>query len=125
MAKDSLAQQKRYISIAYVFMFFALLTIVTGLISYALAAKVSRSAEIEVWLQTHSVWVMRSVLLYVLMSAFAALWFIPLLFYPWDAFHWVTGCVVAGVVFSFIAWMYFFNCFLSGVSKYFKQKPVF
>ncbi|MEB3754471.1 hypothetical protein [Acinetobacter sp. MD2(2019)] len=125
MAKDSLTQQKRYVSIAYVFMFFALMTIVTGLIAYFLAAKVARAEELEVWLQTHSLWIMHNVLLYIVLSAFAALWFIPLLFFPWNAFHWVTGCVIAGIVFGFIAWMYFFNCFIRGMSNYLKHKPVF
>ncbi len=125
MAKDIITQQRRMISLAYVFMFFALFTVVTGLIAYFLAAKVSRTNDVEVWLHTHALWVMRNVLFFILLSAFAALWFIPLCFYPWNAFQWVTGCVVAGVVFAFIAWMYFLNCFIKGLSKYFKHKAVF
>lgn len=125
MAQDKVEQHRRYIIMAYVFMFLALLTLVTGLIAYLLSAKVAHSTQAEVWIQAHGVWIMRSVILFMVMAVFAGLWFIPLAFYAWNASLWVTGCTVAGVIFAFIAWMYFFNCFLKGLSKYFKKKAVF
>ncbi|ENU79198.1 hypothetical protein ACX1N5_14560 [Acinetobacter sp. ANC 4636] len=125
MAQDKVEQHRHYITMAYMFMFLALFTIVTGLIAYLLAAKVAHSSQAEVWIQAHGIWVMRSVILFMVMGVFAGLWFIPLAFYAWNDMLWVTGCTVAGVIFAFIAWMYFLNCFIQGLSKYFKKKAVF
>ena len=81
MAQDKVEQHRRYIIMAYVFMFLALLTLVTGLIAYLLSAKVAHSTQAEVWIQAHGVWIMRSVILFMVMAVFAGLWFIPLAFY--------------------------------------------
>ncbi|WP_111896013.1 hypothetical protein [Acinetobacter sp. MB5] len=125
MAQDKVEQHRRYISAAYMFMFLAMFTVVTGFIAYFLSAKVAHSQDAEVWIQSHGVWIMRNVILFILMGLFAAVWFIPLAFYAWNDMLWVTGFTVAGVVFAFIAWMYLLNSFIKGLSKYFKKKAVF
>ncbi|MFT4020482.1 MAG: hypothetical protein QM666_03065 [Acinetobacter sp.] len=125
MAQNDIQQHRRRISMAYMFMFLALFTILSGIIAYFIALKVSQSQDAEVWIQAQALWIMRSVILFFFMAAFAALWFIPLFFFEWNASQWVTGVTVAGVVFAFVAWMYFLNCFINGLSKYLKNKAVF
>ncbi|OTG85092.1 hypothetical protein [Acinetobacter sp. ANC 4648] len=125
MGRDNLEQHRRYITISYVCMFLALFTIVTAVISYWLARKVVQVDNAEVWMHAQALWVMRSVILFMLLAVFAALWFIPLIFFYWDSFLWVKACTVIGVVFSAIAWLYLLNAWLKGFSKYLKNKAVF
>ena len=125
MAKDSITKNRRLIAVSYVFMFLTLFTIIFGLFAYLFARKVSVSAELEVWLQAQAFWIMRSLLIYFVISFFAFLWFIPLFFYYWDTYIWVTACTVIGVVFAAIAFLYLLNAWLKGLSKFFKAKAVF
>lgn len=125
MAQDSLKQQRRKVAIAYVLMFFALFTLISGVIAYYLARNVSQTPQTEVWLNAQALWVMRSTLLYLILAAFASLWFIPLNFYYWDSYLWVTACTVVGVVFALIAFLYLLNAWFKGVVRFMKNKPVF
>ncbi|MFC6053522.1 hypothetical protein A6M14_07270 [Acinetobacter sp. Ac_877] len=125
MAKDSITKSRRYITISYVFMFLTLFTIVFGLFAYLFARKVSVIADLEVWLQTHSFWIMRNIVIYIFLSLFASVWFIPLYFYYWDTYMWVTACTVIGVVFAIVAFLFLLNAWLKGLSKFFKNKAVF
>ncbi|MDY6451250.1 hypothetical protein [Acinetobacter faecalis] len=125
MAKDSITKSRRSIAISYVFMFLTLFTIVFGLFAYLFARKISLAQGMEVWLQTHSFWIMRNIVIYTLLSLFASVWFIPLYFYYWDTYMWVTACTVIGVVFAIIAFLFLLNAWLKGMSKFFKNKAVF
>lgn len=125
MGRNSLEQHRRYITIAYVFMFLALFCIVTAVISYWLARKVVQVDNAEVWMQAQALWIMRSVILFMLLAVFAAAWFIPLIFFYWDSLIWVKACTVIGVVFSAIAWLYLLNAWLKGFTRYMKNKAVF
>lgn len=125
MAKDSITKNRRNITISYVFMFLTLFTIIFGLFAYLFARKVSLASDIEVWLQAHSFWVMRNIVIYILLSIFASVWFIPLSFYYWDTYMWVTACTVIGVVFALVAFLFLLNAWLKGISKFFKNKAVF
>ena len=125
MSQDSLKQQRRKIAVAYVLMFFALFTLISGVIAYFLARNVSQTPHTEVWLNVQALCVMRSTLLYLILAAFASLWFIPLNFYYWDSYLWVTACTVIGVVFALIAFLYLLNAWLKGIVRFMKNKPVF
>lgn len=125
MTADNLAKYRHYVAISYVFMFFALFTLISGVFAYFLARKVTQIDSAEVWLQAQALWVMRTVVIYTCMAVFAALWFIPLFFYYWDTYLWVTACTVIGVVFSGIAFLYLLNALIQGLSKFVKNKAVF
>ena len=125
MKQDNLLKFRRSIAISYVFMFFALFTVVSGALAYWYARKVILVDSTEVWLQAQALWVMRNVLIYTVLALFAALLFIPLAFFPWDAFLWVKACTVAGVVFAVIAFLFLINAWIKGLSKFLKNKAVF
>lgn len=125
MAKDDLAKNRRLVTIAYICMFFALFTVITSVFAYLFARKVSLTSDNEVWLHAQALWVMRNSLIYFLFMIFASLWFIPLYFYYWDTYLWVTACTVIGVVFAFIAFLYLLNTWIKGISKFIKNKAVF
>ena len=125
MGQDNLVQHRRYIAASYVCMFLGLFTIILAVIAYFLARKVAMVEGAEVWIHAQALWIMRSVVMFLMLAAFAALWFIPLIFLVWNAALWVTACTVAGVVFSVIAWLYLLNAWINGVSKYAKNKAVF
>lgn len=125
MGQDNLELHRRYITISYVFMFLTLLTLVFGIAAYWFARKVVQVEQTEVWLQAHALWIMRNIVLFLILAAFSALWFIPLIFFYWDSQLWVTACMVAGVVFSGIAWLYLLNAWIKGLSRYIKHKAVF
>ncbi len=125
MKQDNLLKFRRSIAISYVFMFFALFTVVSGALAYWYARKVILVDSTEVWLQAQALWVMRNVVIYSVLALFAALWFIPLAFFPWDAFLWVKACTVAGVVFNVIAFFFLINAWIKGLSKFLKNKAVF
>lgn len=125
MNQKSLTQMRRSVAIAYVFMFLASFTVIFGIFSYWLARKVAQVDYAEVWLQAQALWIMRNVVIYTMLAVFAALWFIPLFFHAWDSMLWVKACTVAGVVFSFIAFIFMINAWFKGVSKFYQSKAVF
>ena len=125
MGQDNIEQHRRYVAISYVFMFLALFTVITAVLAYWLARKVAVADNAEVWIHAQALWIMRNALIFLILAAFAALWFIPLIFFYWDSFIWVKACTVAGVVFSAIAWLYLLNIWLKGFTKYLQKKAVF
>jgi hypothetical protein len=125
MKRDNLSRLRRSVAISYVFMFFALFTVISGVFAYWYARKITQVDDVEVWLQAQALWVMRNIVIYIILVCFAALWFIPLIFFYWDSALWVTGCTVAGVVFSLIAFLFLLNAWLKGLSRFVKNKAVF
>ncbi|AXY55310.1 hypothetical protein CDG60_01030 [Acinetobacter chinensis] len=125
MKQDNLSRYRRSVAISYVFMFLTLFTVISGIFAYLFARKVSQAVDTEVWLQAQALWVMRNILIYFIITAFAALWFIPLFFFYWDSYLWVTGCTVAGVSFALIGFLFLLNAWIKGVAKFFQNKAVF
>ena len=125
MKQDNLSRLRRSIATSYVFMFFALFIVISGVFAYWYARKVTQVDGVEVWLEAQALWVMRNIVIYSILVLFAALWFIPLIFFYWDSALWVTGCTVAGVVFTMIAFLFLLNAWLKGISRFFKNKAVF
>lgn len=125
MTQDTLTRLRRSLAISYVFMFLALFTLIGGAFAYWYARKIIQVDNAEVWMQTQALWVMRNVTIYLVLMIFAALWFIPLIFFYWNSALWVTACTVAGVVFSLIAFLFLLNAWLKGISRFFKNKAVF
>ncbi|WP_338560649.1 hypothetical protein [Acinetobacter sp. KS-LM10] len=125
MGRDSLDRHRRFVTLSYVFMFLALFTAITAVIAYFLSRKVVQSDTAEVWMQAQALWIMRSVVLFLILVVFAFLWFIPAFFIYWDSMIWVKTCTVIGVVFAAIAWLYLLNVWLKGFVKYIQKKAVF
>ena len=124
MGQDNLEKHRRYMVMAYMFMFLALFSVFSAVIAYLLARKVTQ-VDAEVWMHAQALWVMRNVIIFVILAAFAALWFIPLIFFYWDSMLWVKACTVVGVVFSTIAWLFLLNAWIKGFSKYLNKKAAF
>ena len=124
MGQDNLEKNRRYMVVAYMFMFLALFSVIGAVIAYLLARKVTQ-VDAEVWIHAQALWVMRSVIIFIILAAFAALWFIPLIFFYWDSMLWVKACTVIGVAFGATAWLFLLNAWLKGFNKYLKQKAVF
>ncbi|GAA5185218.1 membrane protein [Acinetobacter kookii] len=125
MKQDNLSRLRRSIAISYVLMFLALFTVISGIFAYWFARKVTQVNEVEVWLQAQALWIMRNIVIYMILVCFAALWFIPLIFFYWDSAVWVKGCTVTGVIFALIAFLFLLNAWLKGISRFFKNKAVF
>ena len=125
MKQDNLLKFRRSIAISYVFMFFALFTVVSGALAYWYARKVILVDSTEVWLQAQALWIMRNIVIYTILALFAALWFIPLFFFAWDSQLWVKACVVTGVIFSFIAFIFLLNAWFKGFYKFSQNKALF
>ncbi len=125
MGQNNLVQHRRYIAASYVCMFLGLFTILFAVIAYFLARKVAMVDGAEVWIHAHALWIMRSVVMFLMLVVFAALWFIPLIFFVWNSAIWVTACTVAGVIFAAVAWLYLLNAWIKVLSKYSKNKAVF
>ncbi len=125
MGQDNIEKHRRYMTCSYVFMFLALFTVISAIIAYWFARKVAHVDNAEVWIHAQALWVMRNVIIFLILAAFAALWFIPLIFFYWDSALWVKACTVAGVIFSCVAWLFLLNTWLQGFSKYMKKKAVF
>lgn len=125
MARNDLVKYRRSVTIAYICMFFALFTIIASLLAYLFARKITLVDDAEVWLQAHAFWVMRSSIIYFICMIFASLWFIPLYFYYWDTYLWVTACTIIGIIFSAVAFLYLLNTWIKGISKFIKNKAVY
>lgn len=125
MGRDNLTRHRRLITMSYVFMFLALFTGISAAIAYFLAQKVAQAQDAEVWIHAQALWIARNVVLFMMMAAFAALWFIPACFIYWDSMLWVKGCTVIGVIFTTIAWLFLLNAWLKGLVKYLQKKAAF
>lgn len=125
MGKEQHKKQQRQVLIAYFMMFLTVLAIVPMIIAYTIAMRLSYAPEMEVWLNSHVLWIMRSIMIFFCIAIFAALWFIPLIFVTWDQYIWVTACSVIGVVFALISWIYLLNSWIKGIIRFFKRKPVY
>ena len=125
MGRDNLEKHRRYITGSYLFMFLALFTVITAVVAYWLARKVTKVDNVEVWMHAQALWLMRNAVIFLILAIFALLWFIPLIFFYWDSFIWVKACTVIGVVFSAIAWLFLLNVWLKGFTKYLQKKAVF
>ena len=125
MGQTNPEQHRKFITSSYLFMFLALFTVITAVLAYWLARKVAVADDAEVWIHAQALWIMRNAVIFLILASFAALWFIPLIFFYWDSFIWVKACTVAGVVFSAIAWLYLLNVWLKGFTKYLQKKAVF
>lgn len=125
MAPSAQGKNRRLIAISYVFMFLALFTFVGGIIAYLLASSVHQVQHNEVWLRAQALWIMRNSLIYFMLMGFGGLWLIPLHFFYWDTYLWVTACMVIGVIFLSIASLYLLNAWLKGLGKFLKNKAVY
>lgn len=125
MAPAQHKKQGRSVLIAYLLMLLTVFTVVPLVIAYWLAIKTTNMPEVEVWLHSHGLWIARSILIFACIAAFAALWFIPLAFFVWDQFIWVTACTIIGVIFAVVAWLFLLNAWLKGISKFIRHKPVY
>jgi len=125
MGQTNPEQHRKFITSSYLFMFLALFTVITAVLAYWLARKVAVANDAEVWIHAQALWIMRNAVIFLILAAFAALWFIPLCFFTWNSALWVTGCTVAGVVFALIAFLYLLNAWIKGLSKFIKNKAVF
>ena len=125
MGRDNLEKHRRYITGSYLFIFLALFTVITAVVAYWLARKVTKVDNVEVWMHAQALWLMRNAVIFLILAIFALLWFIPLIFFYWDSFIWVKACTVIGVVFSAIAWLFLLNIWLKGFTKYLQKKAVF
>ena len=124
MGQDNLEKHRRYMVMAYMFMFLALFSVFSAVIAYLLARKVTQ-VDAEVWMHAQALWIVRNVLVFLILAAFAGLWFIPLCFFTWNANLMVTATTVLGVIFAFVAWLYLLNAWLKGVAKFWNNKAVF
>lgn len=125
MGQTNLEQHRRYVAASYICMFLGLFTVIFAVIAYFLARKVAVVEDAEVWIHAHALWVVHSVIMFLILAIFAALWFIPLIFMAWNSALWVTACTIVGVIFTFIAWVYLLNAWIKGIIKYMSKKAVF
>lgn len=125
MVYEQQKKQERQILIAYLLMLLTVFSIVPFIVAYWLAARITHLPATEVWLSSHAFWIARNVLIFFCIAVFAALWFIPLFFFIWDQYIWVTACTVIGVIFAIVAWLYLLNAWLKGISRFIRHKPVY
>lgn len=125
MSMEQQKKQEKQILSAYLLMLLTILSIVPMILAYWLAFKVTQTPDVEVWLNSHALWITRSLMIFICIAIFAALWFIPLAFFAWNDLVWVNASVIIGVIFSFIAWLYLINAWLKGFIRYFQRKPVY
>jgi hypothetical protein len=125
MGQQQQKKLERQVLVTYMLMLLTIFTVIPLVITYWLAAKATNFSGVEVWLNSHVLWITFSLLIFFCIAVFAALWFIPLAFFVWDQHLWVTACTVVGVIFALIAWLYLINAWLKGIIRFFKRKPVY
>lgn len=125
MVQKQQKQQQKRILIAYLLMLLTVFCFVPLILAYWLSIRSVNSPEMEVWLSSHGLWIARNLLIFACLAVFAALWFIPLAFFIWDQFIWVTACTIIGVIFAGVAWLFLLNAWLKGISRFVKRKPVY
>lgn len=125
MAQKQQKQQQKRILMAYLLMLLTVFCLVPLILAYWLSIRSVNTPEMEVWLSSHGLWIARNLLIFACLAVFAALWFIPLAFFVWDQFIWVTGCTIIGVIFAAVAWLFLLNAWLKGISRFVKRKPVY
>ncbi len=125
MSAERQKKQQKQILTAYLLMLLTILSIVPMILAYWLAVRVAQTQDVEVWLNAHALWITRSLIIFMSMALFSALWFIPLAFFTWNEVLWVNASVIIGVIFALVAWLYLINAWLKGFIRYFRRKPVY
>ncbi|TXJ08266.1 MAG: hypothetical protein E6Q25_06015 [Acinetobacter sp.] len=125
MSVEQNKKQEKHILIAYLLMLLTILSVVPIIMAYWLAFRISHTTNVEVWLNSHALWIARSLMIFVCIAIFAALWFIPLGFFAWNSSTWVNASVMIGGFFAITAWLYLINAWLKGIIRYFQRKPVY
>lgn len=125
MSAERQKKQQKQILTAYLLMLLTILSIVPMILAYWLAVRVTQTQDVEVWLNAHALWITRSLIIFMSMALFSALWFIPLAFFAWNELLWVNASVIIGVIFAMVAWLYLINAWLKGFIRYFRRKPVY
>lgn len=125
MAPSQHKKQGRSVLVAYLLMLLTVFTVVPLIFAYWLAIRTTTMPEVEVWLHSHGLWIARNLLIFACLAIFALLWFIPLAFFVWDQFIWVTACTIVGVIFAVVAWLFLLNAWLKGISRFIQSKPVY
>lgn len=125
MSAERQKKQQKQILTAYLLMLLTILSIVPMILAYWLAVRVTQTQDVEVWLNAHALWITRSLIIFMSMALFSALWFIPLAFFAWNELLWVNASVIVGVIFAIVAWLYLINAWLKGFIRYFRRKPVY
>lgn len=125
MSAERQKKQQKQILTAYLLMLLTILSIVPMILAYWLAVRVTQTQDVEVWLNAHALWITRSLIIFMSMALFSALWFIPLAFFAWNELLWVNASVIVGVIFAMVAWLYLINAWLKGFIRYFRRKPVY
>lgn len=125
MGQNQQKQQQRRVFTAYLLMLLTVFCIVPLIFAYWISMRLTNTPDMEVWLSSHCFWIARNLLIFICIAVFAALWFIPLAFFVWDQFIWVTACTIIGVIFAVVAWLFLLNSWLKGISRFIKRKPVY
>lgn len=125
MGQNQQKQQQRRVFTAYLLMLLTVFCIVPLIFAYWISMRLTNTPDMEVWLSSHCFWIARNLLIFICIAVFAALWFIPLAFFVWDQFIWVTACTIIGVIFAIVAWLFLLNSWLKGISRFIKRKPVY
>lgn len=118
-------KQQRQILLAYGMLLLTVFTVLPIVLAYVLSYRVMQAPDVEVWLQSHAIWISRHVLIFAAVTLFAGLWFVPLAFVAWNSHLWVTATTIVGVVLLAIAWLLLLHGLLQGCIRYWQRKPVY
>lgn len=113
------------LSFAYLCLLLALVSIFPAILAYGMAWYINKKPYQELWIYTHTRWIMRNCLIFLSIALFASLWFIPLNFRVWYFDIYMKTTTVIGATFLLIAFLYLLNAWLKGVGKLILKKSVF
>ena len=70
MVQAQQKKQQKQILLAYVMMFLSLFTFVPIIFAYLLAMRLTHTEDIEVWLNSHALWIVRTLLIFICIAVF-------------------------------------------------------
>lgn len=123
MTVNGYAQQERWILVAYMLMALSLFVGLSMLASYWISHQLLAN-PLEVWIRSHTLWIMRTGIVFLTLALLAALFALPLFWLPLTS---VYGMICAGIAagFAVIAWLWLLFRTLHGIRRYMGGKAVY
>ncbi len=123
MTVDGYVQQERWVLISYMLMILSLVLGLTWIIAYWVSHQ-SLSQPQEVWVRSHSLWVIRTCIIFLVLVLLAALVSLPLIWLPLHSlFGMITAGVAAGI--GIIAWLWLLFRSVKGFSRFMRGRAVY
>lgn len=123
MAPENHVQQERWVLIAYILILMSLFLGVTWIVALWVNHSMLDHPH-EVWIRSHQLWIIRTCFVFLLFIVLAALFSLPLIWFPVSSlFGLISACTAGG--FASIGWLWLLYRGGKGLSRFMQGRAIY